>query len=199
MKAVRNTAGRIRAVDLDEPAGEGVSIEVASAGICGSDLHMTQFGPMPVTLGHEFAGLAPDGRAFAVDPAVTCGNCPECLRGDVQLCTGERSILGVGADGGMAERVVVPEDSLVPLPANVDVGDAGLVEPLAVAVHGYRLAQIETGMRVGVVGAGTIGLCCVPTGMSVGAKVDLATRYPTRLWPVSGWAPTSVCLGGTTS
>lgn len=122
-------------------------IEVTFAGICGSDLHMAQCGPVPVTLATSSPDLPPTaGRCCGSGRYVR--QLPECLRGDVQLCTGERSSLGVGADGGMAEHVLVPEDCLAPLPVHGDVGGAGLMEPLALAVHGYRFAQIEAGMRV---------------------------------------------------
>jgi 2-desacetyl-2-hydroxyethyl bacteriochlorophyllide A dehydrogenase len=86
-------------------------------------------------------------------------------------------ILGIGRDGGMAERVRVPPSALVPLPAGADVANACLVEPLAVAVHGMRRAGVRAGERVAVVGGGTIGLVAVAAARAAGARVDLVARH----------------------
>lgn len=105
-----------------------------------------------------------------------------CVRGDVHLC---REILGrthgVSIDGGLADEVWVDPRSVVRLPAGVDLRSAGLVEPLAVGVHGADVASIEPGMRVLVIGGGSIGLCAVAASRSMGADVDLAARYPHQI------------------
>ena len=62
--------------------------------------------------------------------------------------------MGVLADGGMAEYVEVPAASLVELPSGIDIRNASLIEPLAVAVHGVDRARIREGDRVLVIGAG---------------------------------------------
>jgi threonine dehydrogenase-like Zn-dependent dehydrogenase len=77
----------------------------------------------------------------------------------------------------MAEEVIVPERSLVYLPANVDVKDACLIEPMAVALHGLRKAGLSGGMRVAVVGGGAVGLCAVAGAASACAEVGLVARY----------------------
>jgi threonine dehydrogenase-like Zn-dependent dehydrogenase len=77
----------------------------------------------------------------------------------------------------MADELRVPEGCLVHLPSNVDVRDACLVEPLAVAVHGMRRAGLEGGQRVAVVGGGAIGLCSVATAKAAKATVGLSARY----------------------
>lgn len=177
MKAVRAEGDGVAVFDLPPPSGEGVEIRVRSAGICGSDLHLLGAG-LPSTLGHEFAGLLPDGTAVAVEPLAPCGACEHCKTGHYNHCErGSSMILGVGRDGGMAERVRVPERALVPLPGGVDVSDACLVEPLAVAVHGIRRARISGRERIAVIGGGTIGLAGVAAARATGARVDLAARH----------------------
>ena len=89
--------------------------------------------------------------------------------------------LGIGADGGMAEELVVPEGCLVALAPGVSTADACLVEPLAVAVHGLRLAQLEPTTRVAVIGGGTIGLCAVAAATHAGAQVGLRARHDVQL------------------
>ncbi|MGN9907589.1 alcohol dehydrogenase catalytic domain-containing protein [Phytohabitans sp. LJ34] len=89
--------------------------------------------------GHEFAGIGEDGRAWFVEPTLYGGKCEQCRRGATQRCTEDgHGHLGVFRDGGMAERVLVPEYTLLPLPSTLDVRDACLIEPGAVARHAIR-------------------------------------------------------------
>jgi len=164
---------------VDPPSADAVSVRVVSAGICGSDLHLVA-GAFPVkgTLGHEFAGVLPDGRPVAIEPLAACGHCEFCLAGDYNLCRrGPSILLGLERDGGMADRVAVPPGSIVPLPSGLEPRDACLVEPLAVAVHGMRLAGLRGAQRVAIVGAGTIGLCAVAAALAGGAQVGLLARH----------------------
>ena len=138
-------------VEVAEPSGPGVRVRVRSAGICGSDLEMVRLGLSAVTIGHEIAGTLDDGTAVAVHPFSTCGECDECRTGRAHLCrsvTG--AMLGAGLDGGMSDEVLVAPEMAVPLPEDVGVGDASLVEPLAVALHACHRGGGAAGMRVGV-------------------------------------------------
>ncbi len=179
MRAVRKTGGRVSVVDAPVPEGEGVRIRVASAGICGSDLHMVRMDlPLGGILGHEFAGFTPDGKAVAVEPLAPCGHCAYCQRGDYNLCVrGMQMALGIGRDGGMSEEVRVPERAIVPLPNGLAANDACLVEPLAVCTHGLRLAGLRGDQRVAIVGAGTIGLCAAAAVASSGAAFRVLARH----------------------
>jgi threonine dehydrogenase-like Zn-dependent dehydrogenase len=177
MKAVRCVEGHAAVVDVARPEGEGVVVKVASAGICGSDLHLLPMG-LPLTFGHEFAGITPDGRSVAVEPLAPCGTCGPCTAGDYHQCTlGPGIVFGVGHDGGMAEECLVPASALAPLPVGVDVSEGCLVEPLAVAVHGVRRGGIGGGQRVAVIGGGTIGQTALVAAQATGATVDLVARH----------------------
>ena len=179
MKAVRRSGEGIEVVEVATPSGEGVRVRVRSAGICGSDLHMlrSEF-PMAHTLGHEVAGTTPDGTPVAIEPLVPCGSCAHCRAGDYNLCErGVEMVLGVAADGGMAEEMIVPERCLVPLAPGVSPANACLVEPLAVAIHGLRRARLRGDQRAVVVGAGSIGLCAVAGVVAAGAEVAVAARH----------------------
>jgi len=181
MRAVRHTEAGIETVELPEPTGDGVRVRVRSSGICGSDLHMLEWGPMPVTLGHEVAGNLDDGTAVAVWPLVACGTCDRCVAGEVSQCrTGPGQVYGIGRDGGMADDLVADPACIVPLPAGVDVADAALVEPVACGVHALRRAGVRSGDRVAVVGAGAIGLGAAAAARWIGADVDIAARHPTQ-------------------
>jgi threonine dehydrogenase-like Zn-dependent dehydrogenase len=179
VRAVRVVDGAARVLDVAEPAGEGVLVSIRSAGICGSDLHMIEKRfPFAGTLGHEIAGALPDGTAVAIEPLAACEECPACARGDRQLCErGPAMIFGIGRDGGMAERLLVPASAIVALPSPVPLRDASLIEPLAVAVHGLRRARVRMGQRVAVIGGGTIGLSAVAAARAFGATVALVARH----------------------
>ena len=182
MKAVRCCDKQIQVVDVPEPNGEGITVNVRSTGICGSDLHMVNAGfEMTTTLGHEVAGTLRDGRAVALEPIAPCGHCDMCVQGDYSLCRlSADMIYGVGRDGGMAEQIIVPARCIVALPDNVSVADACLVEPLAVAAHGLRMLDIKPGSRVAIIGAGAVGLAAAAVLTPHVTTVDIAARHPAQ-------------------
>ncbi len=183
MRAVRASGdGGVALVDVDPSAPvhatEPVRVRVRSCGICASDLHLAAWN-LPVTLGHEFAGLLDDGTAVAVQPNAWCGECDRCLAGETQLCrTGGSRLHGVSLDGGLADEVVVDRRCLVALPAGVDPSTAALVEPLAVGTHAVARVAAEPGDRALVIGGGSIGLTVVAAAQARGLAVDLVARHP---------------------
>jgi L-iditol 2-dehydrogenase len=177
MRAVRCQGGAPVVVDVSGADGDGVRVKVASAGICGSDLHLLAWN-LPFVMGHEFAGTLDDGTPVAVEPIVPCGDCSPCRAGETQRCVvGPTMVMGVGRDGGMADECVVPTSCLVRLPDGVAPRDACLVEPLAVAIHGIRRGHVHGSQSVGVIGGGSIGLAAVAAAQAAGARVDLAARH----------------------
>jgi 2-desacetyl-2-hydroxyethyl bacteriochlorophyllide A dehydrogenase len=182
MHAVMNTDDGIRVVDADEPSGAGVRLSVASAGICGTDVGFVAAGITGFIYGHEFAGVDDSGTGYFVEPIVYGGKCEECRSGHTQRCAEPGSTtLGIFSNGGMAETVVVPEDSLLALPAQLDVKDACLIEPGAIAWHGVRRAQVQPGERFLVVGGGSIGLLAAAAAQHQGLDVDVDTRHDHQL------------------
>jgi threonine dehydrogenase-like Zn-dependent dehydrogenase len=158
-------------------AADPVRVRVRSCGICASDQHLAAWN-VPVTLGHEFAGVLDDGTAVAVQPNVWCGECDRCLAGETQLCrTGMTRLHGVSVDGGLADEVIVDRSCLVGLPSEVAPELGALVEPLAVAGHALGRVELEPGMRILVIGGGSIGLTVVAAARSLGVDVDLSARY----------------------
>ncbi len=158
--------------------GDGVRVKVAAASICGSDLHMVSLGMAEGrVLGHEFSGTTPDGANVAIEPVISCGNCVQCLDGELLHCESDWHGIGIHVDGGMATEVVVPEHTLVPLPSGLDVALASMVEPLAVAVHGANRASIRDPDRVLVVGAGSVGLAAAAVLRDRGCTFDVIARH----------------------
>lgn len=177
MRAVRAIAGEPTVVDVEDSGGDWPVLDVGAVGICGSDLTLLKWN-LPVTLGHEIAGTV-GGRAYCVEPTVRCGDCDQCLMGAPQRCRGSapHGIIGAAFDGGLADRVRVPTECLVPLPAGLPVSDASLVEPLAVSWHALQKVSATPGERVLVVGGGSIGLLAVAAARALGLDVDLEARH----------------------
>jgi 2-desacetyl-2-hydroxyethyl bacteriochlorophyllide A dehydrogenase len=181
VRAVRNTEAGVRVVEAPAPDGPGVRVRVRSTGICGSDLEMVRTGLAAFTLGHEIAGVLDDDTSVAIHPFVPCGECTQCVAHRPQLCRNNTAtMLGVFVDGGMTEEIVVDPSCLAAIPAGVRVEDASLVEPIGVALHACNLGGIDTGMRVGVVGAGTIGLLCGAVARHLGADVAITARHDSQ-------------------
>ncbi len=162
-----------------------VLVKVRATGVCSTDVATVQRGGSgDRTLGHEIAGELADGTPVAVEPMAPCGGCPECVRGYYNCCSGNvhgvrgGSYLGFSHDGGYAEYVCVPARSIVPLTGNVAVTDACVVEPVAVALHGLRIAGMAPGQRVAVIGAGAIGLAAVACARALGCDVGVVARHP---------------------
>lgn len=179
MRGVRNTNQGIAVVDVPEPDADGdwVTMDVVSSSICGTDVGFVAMGLTGFTLGHEFAGTV-DGVPYAVEPTISCGACHECRSGFTQRCTGKHSNLGIFVDGGLCDHIAVPRQNLVTLPGGLDVADACLVEPTAVAWHGVQRAALQPGERAVVVGGGSLGLLSAAVLRSLGNDCDLEARYP---------------------
>jgi len=160
-------------VEVDEPlpeAGE-VLLAVKSVGICGSDLHVFEgqhpFVRYPVLPGHEVSGeimaVGADvdptlvGKKAVIEPSLPAGTRPRFEAGRYNIASDLR-VMGFQVPGAMAERFAVSQDRLHVLPDHFRHDFGVVVEPLAVAVHGVRLAGNIAGLRVGVIGAGTIGI-----------------------------------------
>lgn len=182
MRAIQNTADGIQVLDVapadDSNMHDPVVVQPVSVGICGSDLHVIGLGLRGITLGHEISGTH-EGRAVAIQPAAYCGQCEACQRGDHHVCPAAgQGIYGIHRDGGMADELVIESQCLVELPPEVDVRAACLVEPIAVGVHAVNKAALESGMKVAVVGAGSIGLVAAAAAKAQGVNdVDIVARH----------------------
>ena len=178
MRAVRRREGSVAIESAPEPSGDRLILEVETAGICGSDIHMLALGSSDVTLGHEFGGRLPDGRRVAIRPIGRCGQCDACRGFQANVCTDAFARFQGGAiDGGFADRVAVDPDTVFPMYDGQTAGAAALVEPIAVAVHGVRRAELAPGSSIAVIGAGSVGLATVAVLVDFGFEVHVEARY----------------------
>ncbi|KAH8433441.1 uncharacterized protein LDX57_011075 [Aspergillus melleus] len=197
MKAVRfHGPGDIRIEEIEEPVcGKGqVKVRPAYVGICGSDIHEYTAGPVlvpqephkitgvtaPVTLGHEFSGIVEEvgegvthvskGQRVVIRPTIYDGTCPSCRSGYEHCCENIGFIGLSGYGGGLAHKQVAPATHFYPIPDNISLESAALIEPLAVAWHAVNVSPFKPNQHVLVVGGGPVGIGIVQVLKMQGAK-----------------------------
>ena len=189
--------GEMPVEDRPDPVpGPGeVVVAVRASGICGSDVHgfagATGRRRIGVVMGHEAAGevieVGPDvtssrvGDRVVLRSILACGRCERCRHGQPNICEARQG-LGMHLDGAYAERTLLPEAMLLPLPDTLSYEDGALVEPLAVAMHAVNITPFELMDFVVIIGAGAIGLLTVLAARQRGAGSIIVTdRDPHRL------------------
>lgn len=157
-------------------------LKVNKVGICGTDLHAYMgnqaFFTYPRILGHELATRVIEidangqgikaGDKVVVMPYISCKKCIACKNGKTNCCTDIR-VLGVHTDGGMQEKIVVPQDLLISA-NNLTDDQMAIVEPLAIGAHALRRAGVKTGEVIVVIGCGPIGIGILKQAQLLGAK-----------------------------
>lgn len=188
---------KIRLIESPRPSPnpDEILIAVARVGICGSDLHAYHgrhpFIQLPVVPGHEFAGTVVEvgasvhdfapGQRVTVEPSLVCGVCYNCTHGRYNICE-QLKVIGCQTDGAMGDYLAVPAAKALLLPDTLTWDQAALLEPLAVAVHAVRRAELQPGANVLILGAGTIGLMTLQTAKALGAgQVVITDLIPERL------------------
>ncbi len=162
----------LRFEEIEKPCAKvgEVLVKVGAVGVCGSDVprvYQTGMYSHPLIPGHEFSGQVVSvgtdvatgliGKRVGVFPLVPCRQCKPCRIGSFEMCR-NYGYLGSRNNGGFAEYVAVPADNLIELPNNVSFEVAAMLEPMAVAVHSIRRADVDRNDSIGIIGLGTIGL-----------------------------------------
>ena len=187
MKAVRlfRVGSLVELVEMPvpEPGPGEVLVRVKAAGICHSDAHYrsgrSPARPLPVTLGHEVAGIIGGcgkdvsglqvGDRVCLHYLVTCGVCEHCRRGDEQFCFAGKMI-GKHRDGGFAEYIVVPERNAFRLPAGVLFEEAAIAMcSSATTFHAMKKGRLCPGETLAIFGAGGLGYSAIQLGRAMGA------------------------------
>jgi (R,R)-butanediol dehydrogenase/meso-butanediol dehydrogenase/diacetyl reductase len=198
----------IRVEDVSVPqihTSDDVLVEVHYCGICGTDLHEYMVGPivtptsphpltgvtLPQTLGHEFSATVVEigsdvhdvkvGDRVSICPAIVCGRCYHCRRGNGHLCI-RFACTGLSAEtGGLANFAVLKESQLAVLPDGVSDLEGAVIEPACVAAYGVDRAGVTGGDIVLVTGAGPIGVLSAMYASAIGAAtVVIAEPNPNR-------------------
>ncbi len=173
----------MREVPIPEIGDRDVLVRVKAAGICHSDVHYragkSPVDPLPLTLGHEVAGVVEEAGAEVTNVSVgdrvclhyltTCGDCYYCSRGSEQFCV-EASMIGKYRDGGYAEYIAIPARSAVPLPDEIPFEQGAVMMcSSATSFHALRKSRLEAGETVAVFGAGGLGMSAIQLAFAFGA------------------------------
>lgn len=190
----------IEDVEIPKVGENEILIKVKSCAICGTDIKVFHHGHkhivFPRITGHEVSGIVvnvgknikefKEGDRVAVAPAIPCGKCYYCRKGQQTMCDNLKAI-GYHYDGGFAEYMLVPENAVLngcvnKIPSNLSFEIASIAEPLACVINGQILSRIETGDTVLILGAGPIGILHALLAKINGAgKVILADISPERI------------------
>ena len=185
-----------------KPGNHEVLVKVKVTSVCGTDFHIYRWDDWakahikpPRIIGHEFAGeiveIGPDvsthnvGDLVAAESHIGCGRCYQCRTGNSHIC--ERlAIIGVDVDGSFADYVKIPERNAWPIPKEVPVETASILEPLGNAIHAAFAADIPANdvciFGCGPVGLSAVGLTSISGALSVTAidindyRLNLAKR-----------------------
>ncbi|MYW67708.1 zinc-binding dehydrogenase [Streptomyces sp. SID8379] len=191
-------------IDLPEPGAGQVRVKLVAAGVCHSDLSLTNGTmrlPLPAVLGHEGAGtvvsvgegvthVAP-GDGVVLNWAPSCGSCHACSLGEVWLCanalagagnvhakrSSDRSDLHPGLNvAAFAEETVVAANTVLPVPDGVPLTDAALLGCAVLTGYGaiHHSAQVKEGETVAVYGVGGVGLATIQAARIAGASKIIA-------------------------
>ncbi|TDN57999.1 zinc-binding alcohol dehydrogenase family protein [Paraburkholderia sp. BL10I2N1] len=191
LTVICETPGVLRAETRARPLrdrGE-VLLRVRRVGVCGTDLHIftgnQPFLAYPRVMGHELSGTVEEADADSgltvgdpvyVMPYLSCGQCIACRNGKTNCCVNIQ-VLGVHRDGALTEYLSLPRQ-FVHKAEGITLDQAAMIEFLAIGAHAVRRADVQTGQRVLVVGAGPIGMAAMIFSRLRGATV---TALDTRL------------------
>jgi len=179
---------RIEEMPVPEIGRGELLIRIIASGICGSDvMHWYREGKGPVVLGHEIAGEVTaagegvtaykPGDRVSASHHVPCNTCHYCLNGHHTVCeTLRRTNFH---PGGFAEYVRLPEINVdrgvYLIPDQISFEEATFIEPLACVLRGQRIAGVETGLSVLVIGSGISGLLHIQLARALGATLVVAS------------------------
>ncbi|MBP6863851.1 MAG: NAD(P)-dependent alcohol dehydrogenase [Candidatus Didemnitutus sp.] len=193
-------------IERRQPTPTDVRIDILYCGVCHSDLHFARnewgFTQYPAVPGHEIIG-----RVSAVGSAVTkhkvgdlvgvgclvdsCRTCPSCRAGFEQFCDlglaggtygGTEKHLGTPTLGGYAQSIVVTEDFVLRIPANLPPAAAAPLLCAGITTYSpLRHWQVGPGQKVGIVGLGGLGHMAVKFARAFGAHVVLFTTSANKI------------------
>lgn len=208
----------IRAMEIHEvpdpvlTGPDDVLLKMTVVGVCGSDIHYYTQGKIgsqvvsyPFPVGHEGAAIVVEtgtrvtkvkkGDFVAIEPAMPCGECDQCLSGRSNTC---RKLLFLGcpgqAEGCLKEYIIMPESSCFPLTGSL-VPDHGVIsEPLAIGVYSVERSAGVQGKKIGILGFGPIGMSVMLAAKVEGAKEIVVTdKIDRRLDIASDEGASVVC------
>ena len=176
-----------------------VLLKIAYVGVCGSDVHYFETGRIgsqvvqyPFAVGHECSATVIEvgasvtglkaGQTVAIEPAVPCHSCDQCLAGRPHTC---RKLKFLGCPGQipgcLSEFLVMPAECCLPIDGRITLQQGVLCEPFAIGVYAVQRSALRPKMTAAVLGAGPIGLSCLAAAKAEGAgRVYMTEIIPER-------------------
>ncbi|XP_071644868.1 sorbitol dehydrogenase isoform X3 [Temnothorax longispinosus] len=190
---------RLENTSIEEPGENEVLVEMGCVGICGSDVHYLVNGRIgdfivkkPMIIGHESSGTVSKlgknvknlkvGDRVAIEPGVPCRICTYCKEGRYNLCKDMVFCATPPVHGSLRRFYKHAADFCFKLPDHVSLEEGALLEPLSVAVHTCKRAEIGINSKVLILGAGPIGLMTLLVAKAMGAnKIVITDMVQSRL------------------
>ena len=180
MKSMQLTGIRqMKMFDVPKPEIQNdtdVLILMQAVGVCGSDVHYYVNGKIgaqvleyPFPVGHEGSGIVENvgaavtsllvGDRIAIQPAMPCRTCDQCIAGRPHTCRKLRFLANPGqAEGCLSEYIVMPQECCLPISSCMSFEQATVSEPLSIGLYAARLAGEVKGKNIAILGSGPIGL-----------------------------------------
>jgi len=193
-------------IERRQPLADDVQIQILYCGVCHSDLHFARnewhFTQYPAVPGHEIVGrvtsVGAGVKKFKVGDMVgvgclvdSCRTCPSCRAGFEQFCDagmtggtygGTEKHLGTPTLGGYSQSIVVTEDFVLRMPANLDLAAAAPLLCAGITTYSpMKHWKVGPGQKVGIVGLGGLGHMGVKFAKAFGAHVVLFTTSPGKV------------------
>ncbi len=183
-----NSDIRLEEMPIPEISDGEILVKVMASGICGSDvMEWYRVKKAPLVLGHETTGTVEkvgkgvgfkEGERVFVTHHVPCYKCHTCKRGAETSC--ETLHTTKFYPGGFSEYLRLPKINvdnfgIYKLPDNVSFEGGTFIEPLGCVVRGQRIANVQKGDTVLVIGSGLSGLLHIQLAKEKGAKKIIAT------------------------
>ncbi|MBR9998602.1 MAG: alcohol dehydrogenase catalytic domain-containing protein [Cyclobacteriaceae bacterium] len=187
-----------------------VKIKLKRVGVCGSDIHYYRTGKIgsqvvefPFPVGHESGGVVVEvgrsvtkvkpGDRIAIEPAISCGECDQCLAGRPNTCRHTKFLGCPGQiEGCLTDFVVMPEENSFPIPDTMSFDEAAISEPLAIGLYAVKQSGLTAKDKIGILGFGPIGMSVMLPARAFGArnfyvtdKIDERLKIAVKL--VAAW------------
>ena len=191
MKSFRLTGiNKMELITVPDPqilSETDVLIRMKTVGVCGSDIHYYKTGQIgsqiveyPFTIGHEGAGVVEKvggkvsrikpGNIVAIDPAMPCYECDQCINERTHTCRKLRFLGNPGqAEGCLSEFIEMPEKSLFPVSDSVGFDGAALSEPLSIGYYAVAQSNLQKGSKTAILGFGPIGMSVLKAAQYFGS------------------------------
>ena len=166
------------------PEKGSVLTDVLCCAICRTDAKMWEQGHkdlvFPRVPGHEMVVKNQTGQRFVVWPGKSCGICRFCETGRENLCE-DMKITGFHTDGGFATQAVLPEESLIPIPGDLDAHVASFAEPVGCVINAFEKLSCKNSDRILIYGSGTMGLITALYAKELGLDPLVIEKNETKI------------------